>query len=68
MDKLDSVCERLIEEMRDDIAAIDSTVGRIAEPMADQLAKGAVADIFDAAADVLKAQIRTGSKEDDLPQ
>lgn len=57
-EEIDALYERIVRELKDDIRAIDSTVGHIAEPMADQLAKGAVADVFEAAAEVLKKQIR----------
>lgn len=55
---VDELYEMIIEQIRDGISDIDRTVGPIAEPMAEQLAKGAVSDVFEAAAEVLKAQIR----------
>ena len=57
-EEIDALYERIVRELKDDIRAIDSTVEHIAEPMADQLANGAVADVFEAAAEVLKKQIR----------
>jgi len=59
-EELDALYERIVQEIRGDIAAIDTTVGEIAEPMADKLAKGAVADMFEAAAEALKQEIRAG--------
>lgn len=60
--ELDELYERIVLEIKRDISAIESTVGGIAQPMAEQLANGAVADVFEAAAEVLKARIRGASK------
>lgn len=56
--EVDLLCDRIVREIKAGIADIDCVVGPIAEPMAEQLAKGAVSDVFEAAAEVLKAQIR----------
>jgi len=56
--EIEALCERLEQDMRNGLADIEKVVGPIAEPMADQLAKGAVSDVFAAAAEVLKDQIR----------
>lgn len=55
---VDELCDRLVREIQSGIAEIDDTVGPIAEPLEEQLAKGAVSDVFEAAAQVLKSQIR----------
>ena len=56
--EIDALCERLEQDMRNGLADIEKVVGPIAEPMADQLAKGPESDVFAAAAEVLKGQIR----------
>lgn len=56
--EVDELCDRLVREIKSGIAEIDQTVGPIAEPLEEQLAKGAVSDVFEAAAQVLKTQIR----------
>lgn len=56
--EVDALCERLVREFKTDIAEIDKTITQIAGSLDDQLARGAVSDLFEAAADVLKAQIR----------
>lgn len=56
--EVDAVYERLEREIRAGIADIEKVIGPIAEPMAEQLAQGAVSDVFAAAAEVLKSRIR----------
>lgn len=56
--EVEALCDRLISELKLGIAEIDRTVGPIAAPLGDQLAKGAISDVFEAAAEVLKSQIR----------
>lgn len=58
--EVDALCERLVRDLRSSITEIDRTIGPIAGPLDDQLARGAVSDIFEAAAEVLKMQIRGG--------
>ncbi|MDZ7839524.1 MAG: hypothetical protein U5R46_01705 [Gammaproteobacteria bacterium] len=58
--EVDAVYERLEREIRTGIADIEKVIGPIAEPMAEQLAQGAVSDVFAAAAEVLKSRIRGG--------
>jgi hypothetical protein len=59
--EVDALCERLVRELKSGIAEIDRTIGSIAEPLDDQLARGAVSDVFEAAAEILKAQARGNS-------
>lgn len=59
--EIDALCERIVREIENGIADIDDVVAPIAAPLAEQLAKGAISDVFEAAAEVLKAQIRQGS-------
>lgn len=59
--QVDALCERIIREIKSGLEDIDEVVLPIAEPMAEQLAAGAVSDIFEAAARVLQEQIRRES-------
>ncbi|MGA8262596.1 MAG: hypothetical protein WB783_20480 [Arenicellales bacterium] len=59
--QIDALCERIVREIENGIADIDDVIAPIAAPLAEQLAKGAISDVFEAAAEVLKAQIRQGS-------
>lgn len=68
VEALDALYARIVSDIKDDIADIDTTVGDIAEPMADKLAKGAVADVFEAAAEELKKEIREARESDDARQ
>lgn len=61
--EVDALCERLVQELKSGITEIDQTIGSIAEPLDDQLARGAVSDVFEAAAEVLKGQIRKRSDQ-----
>lgn len=56
--EVDAVYERLERDIRAGLAEIEEVIGPIAEPMAMQLAQGAVSDVFAAAAEVLKSRIR----------
>jgi hypothetical protein len=60
--EIEALCERIVREIENGIADIDDVVAPIAAPLAEQLAKGAISDVFEAAAEVLKAQIREGAK------
>lgn len=60
--EIDALYERMERDIRAGLADIENVIGPIAEPMADKLAKGAVSDVFAAAAEVLKAQIRGDSE------
>lgn len=59
--EVEALCDRITRQIKRDLVDIENTVGPIAEPMADRLAKGAVADVFEAAAAVLKNEIRARS-------
>lgn len=56
--EVDLLCERIVRQIKEGLDDIDAVVAPIAEPMAEQLAQGAVSDIFEAATQVLKEQIR----------
>jgi len=55
---IDEMCDRVVADIRSSLDEIEKVVGPIAAPMADQLARGAVSDIFEAAAQVIKSDIR----------
>jgi hypothetical protein len=59
--EVDALCDRIIREIQNGLDDINNVVVPIAEPMAEQLATGAVLDIFEAAARVLQEQIRKGT-------
>ena len=61
-EEIEALCDRIVRDIEEGILDIDNVVAPIAAPMAEQLAKGAVSDVFEAAAEVLKAQIRGDSK------
>jgi len=56
--EIEELCERLVRELRISIEEIDRTVAEIADASEDQLARGAVSDVFDAAATALRKQVR----------
>ncbi|MBS1269482.1 MAG: hypothetical protein MAG794_00433 [Gammaproteobacteria bacterium] len=66
-ERIDALYAQIVRDIKEGLTEIDQTVGPIAEPMADELAKGAVSDVFEAAATVLKAQIRRNSERSSSP-
>lgn len=56
--QVDALCDRIVREIKSGLDDINRVVVPIAEPMAEQLAAGAISDIFEAAARVLQEQIR----------
>lgn len=61
--EVDALCERLVQQLRESIEEIDDTIAAVGSSHDEQLARGAVLDVFAAAAEVLKKQVRGGPDE-----